>query len=294
MWQVIGAGAIGSFISAKLALSGEKVQLVTRAAAGNLIDYRDLNLQQFSCSVSTSTRPIELDCPTLLCVKAFNIAAIVKKNVSVLERSSAIILLHNGLGCAEEVEKLLPGKPIICAVTTNACISNHPMHSQLLGAGETCLGPYNKPAINFAHLAQELNKAIGNTIWEKGIKRRQWLKLAINLVINPLTAIYNVKNGELLAPYFQEQVKMIVDEIIVLFRIELIDISKSSLNALINDVIVSSRLNCSSMYQDVANKRKTENDFLSGYILQQAALHNLSMPKIETLYHRIKRIEQDY
>jgi len=52
-------------------------------------------------------------------------------------------------------------------------------------------------------------------------------------------------------------------------------------------VIHATAANYSSMYQDVANTRRTEISYLLGYACQAAARHQLSLPHLKQLQARL-------
>ncbi|WP_017906029.1 ketopantoate reductase C-terminal domain-containing protein, partial [Pseudomonas asplenii] len=52
-------------------------------------------------------------------------------------------------------------------------------------------------------------------------------------------------------------------------------------------VIQATAANYSSMYQDVANGRRTEISYLLGYACAAAARHHLSLPHLERLQERL-------
>ena len=117
-----------------------------------------------------------------------------------------------------------------------------------------------------------------------------WKKLAVNCVINPLTAIHNVKNGEIvgLQHYghdFNFFMTKLLEEVscVALQEVELLrsltssrsektvqsiqkELSVESLQAFVHKVIKDTADNISSMLQDVKSNRVTEVQYLNGYI----------------------------
>ena len=59
-------------------------------------------------------------------------------------------------------------------------------------------------------------------------------------------------------------------------------------------VIEATSENYSSMHQDIFHNRPSEIDFITGYLLQRAKAHNIPAPVNQTLFQKIKQIEQDH
>ncbi|WP_354625109.1 ketopantoate reductase C-terminal domain-containing protein [Psychromonas sp. MME2] len=132
-----------------------------------------------------------------------------------------------------------------------------------------------------------LNKALNETHWVDNINEKLWLKLLINVAINPLTAIYQVKNGQLLAPEFATLINRIIKESVLISKAEKMPFSEEELLATVTQVISKTAENYSSMNRDIHFKRKTENEYISGYLLAKAAKHAINVPTIAKLHQKI-------
>jgi len=105
-------------------------------------------------------------------------------------------------------------------------------------------------------------------------------KLAINAVINPLTVLFDCKNGELLENfYIVQNMRLILWEVsqVLCALPELAALpgrdARLSPERLYDLVIRVARLtagNYSSMFQDVRNGKQTEIDYINGYVLDRA------------------------
>lgn len=293
MWQIIGAGAIGCLWAANLLRIGEKVQLITRRpCTANVLQYQNLLKQQFNFPISTSTSLSSTSAPILVCVKATQVIAAITTHRDSINPQQPIILMHNGMGCAEKVTKLLPDNPIICATTANASLLHSPLNIEQTGKGVTYLGAYNSKGKWFQSLQVPLNVALANTSWCEDVNEKLWLKLIINMAINPLTAIHQIKNGELKNPSFQMQINCLVNESLAVAKTEGVTFKKEEILAIIQQVITLTAENLSSMNRDIFYQRHTENEFIAGYLLKSASFKQIKTPTILRLYHQIKALEQ--
>lgn len=293
MWQIIGAGAIGCLWAANLLRIGEKVQLITRRpCAANTLQYQDLLKQQFTFPVSTGTSLCSSSDPVLLCVKATQVIQAITTHLASIDAEQPIILMHNGMGCAEQVAKLLPDNPIICATTANASLLHSPLNIEQTGKGVTYLGAYNNKGKLFQSLLVPLNSALANTCWCEDVNEKLWLKLIINMAINPLTAIHQIKNGQLIKSSFQTQINSLVTESLAVAQAEGVTFEKEEILAIIQQVITLTAENFSSMNRDVFYQRHTENEFIAGYLLKSGTFNQIHTPTIKRLYQQIKALEQ--
>ena len=177
-----------------------------------------------------------------------------------------------------------------------------------------------------------------------------WKKLAANCVINPLTALYRINNGELLsdiavqskildqepseADNFSDLIQQITEEVsqialahfnanintrsisvhakkghsksnndisrndnIENFEKNDEDLKQLQCNHLVTfvyDVIQKTSQNQSSMLQDVLSCRKTEIDYLNGYICQLGEVYGIPTPHNTRLCVAIKNLVQSY
>ncbi|MCT8139034.1 hypothetical protein H1D32_15800 [Anaerobacillus sp. CMMVII] len=111
-------------------------------------------------------------------------------------------------------------------------------------------------------------------------------KLVVNGVVNPLTAIFKVTNGELLTnPYYFQLMRKIFEEISSVFSCNDLEWQR------IIEVCKKTSQNRSSMLSDIEAKRETEIEAITGYILDKAALQNKELPLNQFIYNSIKGLE---
>ncbi|KAL7534545.1 hypothetical protein ACHAWF_007249 [Thalassiosira exigua] len=158
------------------------------------------------------------------------------------------------------------------------------------------------------------------TLAERDMHVMLWRKLAVNCVINPLTAVHDVKNGAL--PVLERDVaREILDEVSFVAQLELssrfVDIysdgtvgadvdwlrsateqlSTSSLEEYVYRVARDTSDNVSSMLQDVRAGRTTEVQCLNGYVAEVGRRHGLggeggegACPKNEEMCRRVEEL----
>lgn len=288
---VLGCGALGQLWLASLYKQGHEVQGWLRVPQPfchvNLVE---TDGSTFNTSL-TANDPAFLAESDLLLVtlKAWQVSGAVKTLSASLPASSPILLLHNGMGTQEELTSLR--QPLLLGVTTHAAKRDGNMIVHAAG-GTTHIGPGNAAGSDFSGLADALHQALPDVAWHNFIIPASWNKLAVNCVINPLTALYNCRNGEL--KHHRDEVVSICNEVAMVMQREGHHTSPESLLDYVEQVIDSTATNISSMLQDVRVQRHTEIDYITGYLLQRARAHGLTLPVNNRLYELIKRKENEY
>ncbi|MDF2154390.1 2-dehydropantoate 2-reductase [Vibrio sp. CAU 1672] len=289
---ILGPGAIGSLWATKLKQAGHNVSLWGRSAESEQsLQLDDSPTTRFPNQDVASLKKADL---IIVTVKAWQVESAIKPLLPHINPDSIVLLMHNGMGTAQLVEKQLKHNPIVIATTTHGAYK--PSKQQVLhtGRGSTQIGAFNAKGSQCAFLEEVLNHALPEVNWNPDINAALWTKLAINCAINPLTAIHQCKNGALAAAEFSRTLKNITRELVEVMSKEGIEVEFDSLHATIMQVVSATAANYSSMRQDVFHQRRTEIDFITGYLLQVAEIHHINTPENARLYQRIKQIEQSW
>ena len=290
---ILGAGAIGSLWAVKLRQAGHNVTLWLR---GNDAPTHELCLDKQQ-PISFATNDIESlrDSDLLLVsVKAWQVKEAIKPLREHLNPDTIILFMHNGMGAIDEVAPSLSGHPIVIASTTQAAYKPDPSTVLHTGRGTTTLGGFNQAGNQCAFLAEVLDHALEKSTWSDEIERMLWNKLAINCAINPLTAINQCLNGELLEPGYQDELEAIIEEVAAVMRAEQYEVSTHGLLKVVLDVARATAQNHSSMRQDIFHKRKTEIDYITGYLCAVADKHHIPVAKNRALYQKINQIQDSW
>lgn len=288
---VLGCGALGQLWLAALDRQGHEVQGWLRVPQ----PYCSVNLIDLDGSAINKTfianDPLFLGSSELLLVtlKAWQVSGAVKNIQALLPEPCPILLLHNGMGTLEELRGL--PQPLLRGVTTHAAKRDGTVIVHVAG-GITHIGPGSPESGALSDLAEMLHQALPDVAWHNDVLAACWQKLAANCVINPLSALNDCLNGELIA--WPEQIARLCDEVAAVMEREGVHTSARQLQDYVSAVIASTAQNVSSMLQDVRAQRRTEIDYITGYLLQRARAQGIAVPENTRLYEQIKRKEQNY
>ena len=289
-WHILGAGSLGTLWATRLARAGVPVRLILRNQA-RLASYRagqGLTLVEHGVE---HTYPVIGETPDnpepirrlLVACKAYDAQSAIAQLQHRLAPDAELILLQNGLGSQDAVAAQWPSARCIFASSTEGAFRDGDWRVVFAGHGYTWLGDASHPTPPL--WLDDLQAAGIPHEWATDILTRLWRKLALNCAINPLTVLYHCHNGGLSAHHCE--VATLCAELAELLERCGQPAAAQDLHSEVERVIQATAANYSSMYQDVANARRTEISYLLGYACQAAARHQLAVPHLQQVHTRL-------
>jgi len=287
---VLGAGAIGSIYGGLLSKKND-VTLIGNKAHVDAVSSKGLSIsgdinETFYLKADTEIRGIPENALIILTTKAYDSAKAIKRIKKLLKKDTVVLVLQNGLGNEEAVKHVAGYKTkILRGITTMAAEFFEPKRVRFW-SGETII-EQNEDA---ERIAEIFGKCMLKTRLFNDINIEVWNKLVVNCVVNPLSALFHVRNCELVSGSLKTVQHEIVRECIDVGKAEGMTFPKDLEEKV--DEKISSYTNFSSMYQDVMKGKKTEIDFLNGKVVELGRKHNIPTPVNETLVCLIKFMEE--
>ncbi|SHO58462.1 2-dehydropantoate 2-reductase [Vibrio quintilis] len=290
---ILGPGAIGALWAVKLRQAGHRVSVWARQADREYpVSLDGLLPVNFQNHTDEDIRQADL---IFVTVKSWQIVAALDSVSKLLQPETMLLLMHNGMGVTEELGIYLETHPCLIATTSHGALKQEsrtfPVQVSHTGKGETWIGAANQAGQHCTFMTDVLNHAFAPVYWHHNMTQAQWQKLAVNCVINPLTAINQCVNGQLASSEFTRQISALITEISRVMNAEGLTTDTGQLKKRIYQVIENTGENYSSMYQDIFRRRTTEIDYITGYLLKVAEKHQIAIPEHEKVYHQIKHIE---
>lgn len=291
-WHLLGAGSLGCLFAAYLQHAGVALEIIVRDAATlqTLNENGGITLTEdteHSTIAIAATIPHTLDAPItqlLICTKAQQTLAAIDSVKHRLATDSLIILLQNGMGVRELLQQQFPHATILHALSTEGAFRTARFHVTHAGHGETVIGAIEAQQQILAKKTVNALQCKLPIVFVPDIERRLWLKLAVNSVINPLTALHRCRNGELLKlDDIDSTIENLYAELALVTQIENIDVDVKEMRDEVYRVIHATAQNKSSMLQDIEAGRASEIDFINGFIVQRAHAHGLECEQHEHL-----------
>lgn len=279
---IVGDGAIGLLYSHFLSANNHINLISRKAKPANQYYYQSpeqrkiINVNVLSNKNLGQLKPVSI---VIFAVKAYQVNEALAQLLPYLSPSCQLVLSHNGMSDLQPILAKLQNQQALYFLTTRLAgfksDSNTVVHT---GDGESILGSCNDIATQgLPHLIKALS-AIPRFRYSEKIALLRWQKLLINIAINPLSAHYNVKNGELAAPRFSTEIFNLLSESCYIATKLGININLADALATAYQVMTDTAFNYSSMQQDITHNRLTEIDAMCGYICQQGAKVGVKTP----------------
>ncbi len=293
---IIGAGALGSLFAAFFSKSG--VDYSIYEIDRNTADAVKNGLTLISGDSSETFSP-EIDTsPEILCncdiifffVKSYSTGEAAAAVQDYLKSDAIIVSLQNGIGNFETIAEHINEERILYGITTIGASKDNASTVRFGGAGAIEFGGQSKEAIvrlsSMLHLAGidfTVTETPATSVWQKAI---------INAGVNPIAAILSITNGEILDnPYSMKLQEMIIREGTAAAQAAGIILDTEDMIQRTVDVCRKTSSNRCSMLQDIANKRKTEIDYINGRIIDILIKSGIAAPYNESVFSLVKALE---
>ncbi len=307
---VIGAGAIGGHIAAKLAAVGESVAVVARGEHLKAIRERGLKLkeggEEIVARVEATDRIAEAGGADLvvLGVKAHQVAPIAADVASILTPKTMVLTTQNGIpwwyffkhGGPYEGHRLdsvdpggaiagaLPIDSIVAAISYQAAEIESPGVIRHVEGNRLPVAEIDgAKSARIAALAELFGRAGFKSPVLTDVRAEIWMKLWGNLTFNPISALSRATLEDIcrfeptraLAAAMMREAQTVGEAFGVRFRLA---IDKRIAGA---EAIGAHK---TSMLQDIEQGRRTEIDALLGSVVELARLANVSTPHLDAVY----------
>ncbi|WP_144787290.1 ketopantoate reductase family protein [Lysinibacillus fusiformis] len=291
---VIGAGAVGQLTASFLAESGMSVSLVTRKQE----QVEELTTNQLTRLNVDGTKTVQkiVSTTNLTALPTQDLIVIAVKYVhlqnlydqlSSLSNEIPLLFMQNGLAHFEEVLNLPQKNIAFCSVSFGTQLRNQTT-VQHRGIGPCKIAIERGERHVFLKLLQ-LQNPLFPVEMVKNAEKMLFEKAIFNSLINPLTCVLQIKNGELVTnTRAYALMKNIYQELTIAFE----DIERTISFGDVVDLCRQTAENTSSMLADRMQGRKSEIETIVGAILDKALTNGYHLPTLRTLYLQVLAIEE--
>ena len=291
--MIVGAGALGTFVGARLAEAGYAVQLLYRSASSALkVKLEGVTLETEGAPVTVFPDAVTAEDATparfiMVFTKTYQSEEALRSVLPVLEKETVLVSLQNGLGNGERLAGIAD-LPVVHGVTMIPATLVQPGHVRSKGFTDTWLGALDASdpkAVSAAQtLADMLVKAQITAVNVADPLAKIWQKACFNVAMNGICALSDGGPGLVHdTPYLKAQAHALADEAAAVAKALSITIDEEALHNLIDTACAAHRFHQPSMLQDIRAQRLTEVDSLNGFIVERAKALNLAVPKNELM-----------
>ncbi|MFD1031074.1 ketopantoate reductase family protein [Metaplanococcus flavidus] len=282
---VIGAGAVGMLTASLLKEAGCGVLLITRRREqAELINKQGITKDGKVHYIKASAEwdKIPANAYMLITVKYSHLPEI----ISALKRKSLdnpVVFMQNGMMHLEMLRNL-PQKNIAAGIVEHGALKVSETEVRHTGRGIFKFALLRGDEERFLPLLK-INGVKAE--WHKDSDKMLLRKVLLNSMINPLTALLSVKNGELLSnPHAYELLKNVYTELYTGFP----EIEKLLPFEQVTALCAATAENTSSMLADKLAGRQLELDTILLYIIRRSPY---TLPILQTFYHLLKAAEKE-
>lgn len=290
---LVGTGALSTLFAARLSEAGHHVSMLgtwkdgLQALNQNGARIADTDGKERAFQVYATDNPSDLSNVkhAIVLVKSWQTKRVAEKLKGILAPDGIVLTLQNGLGNREALSRDLGAGRVALGVTTT---------------GATLLGPGLVKVGGEGILSLEQNQALGpleaalrssnfNLQIVQDAQSLVWGKLIINAAINPLTALLQVPNGELLShPWARKAMSALAREAAEVAQAEHVNLPFSNPIEAVEEVARKTAKNLSSMFQDVRRGAPTEIDAICGAVTKRGEMHGISTPYNRSCWQLVK------
>lgn len=305
---IIGPGALGCLLAAKLSRGNEVWLLDHDPARAALLESHGLVLEEggertrHSVCATADPALVGIVDLVLLCVKSRMVEEAVSLAQPALRGAKLFLALQNGISHLEVLPGLCRSVCWGLGVTTQGATLAGPGHVLHRGSGLTWIGlppqakgdvPGGRPFCRQSLLlaAETLTEAGIPSNAVADILPRLWGKLLVNVGINALTAINGCPNGALLDdPGIAITMAAAVGEGARVAEKLGINLVREPLSD-VREVCRATATNISSMLQDLRAGRPTEIEAINGAVVRLAGPLGVPVPVNEELVRKVRELE---
>lgn len=301
---MLGAGAVGCFFGGMLARANHKVTLIGRPERAQAINEQGLRMecQTFNEAVHIKARhnlSILSDADlVLLCVKSPDTEKVMNDVASILPKKAVVLSLQNGVANVDIASRII-SNPVYPAVVYVACGMSGDRVMKHHGRGELLVGSVNAAsevdAENLAGICTLFESAAVPCTIAPQILKDMWLKYLVNCSYNAISGIGQIAYGEMVkVPEIVQLIEEITKEFLMIAFHRGLEISSQEAAAANGAIAKTMTTQVSSTAQDLARHKKTEIDYLNGYIVKLGKEYLIPTPHNQSVYAMVKMLESKF
>lgn len=299
--MMVGAGAVGGFFGARLVKAGVPCSFLLRPKTLAAVKQKGLSVH--SVDESFTVYPVMSDDPRdlpeadlmILAVKRYDLDEVLGQLGPVLSQKTTLLTLQNGVDTEARIQELVPGTRVVGGVAyiysriAEPGVIEHYKNGTVAIGAQSASPPLDAALSSIKALFE--GAGISCQVVED-IRRTKWEKMCWNVAFNPLTVLINDRVAKAIShPETRAMITLIVEEAAAVARADGVNLAAD-----IADKVVQWSQEIrdihTSMFDDWKAGRRTEIDFLNGYIVRRGRMLGIPTPVNEAVCALIKTITE--
>lgn len=297
-YAVIGTGAIGGYYGAMFAKAGKDVHFLLHSDYGYVREHGlsvqscngDFHLANINAYDSTAAMP-KADV-VIVALKTTNNAVLRTLLPPIIHEHTAVLLIQNGIGVEEYVERMIPGIQLIAGLAFICSAKTEPGCVRHQAYGSINLGNYScRDGETIGRMIADFTEA-GITAKEVQYDEARWRKAVWNMPFNGMTVAMDTTTDRLLA---DTRMREVIREMMR----EVIEASRACGVTTIPDDFIDTMIQMTlemvpyspSMKLDYDFHRKMEIEYLYTRPIEIARSHGYRMVRLEMLEAELRMKE---
>jgi 2-dehydropantoate 2-reductase len=297
---ILGTGALGCVFAARLAGVAEVWMLGSWQEGLAAVDRSGVSVEEPDGSIrveriftSSDPRSVPAADIALILVKSYQTGRAADWTAQVLRAEGLAVTLQNGLDNGPKIAAAVGEDRVALGLTYAGATLLGPGRTRLVANLATYVASRPEIAERVAVFVSLLNAANLQAHATGEIQGLLWGKAITNAAINPLTALWRVANGELLAG--EDRRRLLAS----LAREAVAVAHASGVNPPFDDGVThvesvcrATAANHSSMLQDVERGRQTEIDSINGVIVREGLRFGVASPFNESVCLLVRGLQR--
>jgi 2-dehydropantoate 2-reductase len=290
---VMGAGAVGCYYGGMLARAGHRVTLIARPQHVQAIERNGLRMETRSfdehvrLAASTRVDAVQGAQLVLFCVKSADTEAAGRELLPHLSPGAVLLTLQNGVDNADRLRPVVPGHTVAASVVyvgTEMAGDGHVRHN---GRGELVIEPTPLGAALPALLSAAGIPAEEST----NVRGALWVKFILNCAYNALSAISQMPYGQMVqGPGILDVMRDVVAECKAVAQADGVTLA-SDVDEAIRKIVQTMPAQYSSTAQDLARGKRSEIDYLNGFVVRRGEALGIATPANRALWALVRLLE---
>jgi 2-dehydropantoate 2-reductase len=296
---IIGSGAMGALYGSYLSRKNEVFLIDTDSEKVDIINKNGITIkekegdktfypQAFLDSSSIGTADL-----IILFVKSLFSRAALENNKSLIGENTYILTLQNGAGHEELLKEFVSEDRIIIGTTQHNASIIEIGHINHGGSGKTNIGMIVKCKEQLLTVKESFESCGFDTDISDNIQKLIWDKLFTNISASVLTGVLQVKLGFLIDnEHGLFLVKQLVKEAVEVANGDGMEFDEEEVLLKVKGVLINAHEGYTSIYADIRDKRKTEVDTISGYVVRASKRNGVPAPSHEFIVELVHALEE--